>query len=141
MVMMTMNTRSSQRIRLSLTARIVYSSYNKWSKEPGIRPHRRADGRLNRIRQVAPMCPPMTAHWRHLANSIELVLPSAHPNPRAKRQIDRFSHFCATHGRMSSDMPGHILSPYCPFARGIWAPSNNASLGPQKSITHMIQPF
>ena len=33
------------------------------------------DGRFNRIRQVAAMCPPMIAHWRHLANAIELVHP------------------------------------------------------------------
>jgi len=32
-----------------------------------------ADVRFNRIRQVAPMCLPMRAHWRHLANMIELV--------------------------------------------------------------------
>jgi len=30
------------------------------------------------------MCPPMRAHWRHVAN--ELVLPSAHPSPQPKRQ-------------------------------------------------------
>ena len=40
-----------------------------------------ADGRFSRIRQVAPMCPPMRAHWCHLANTIELVLPSVHPSP------------------------------------------------------------
>jgi len=39
------------------------------------------------------MCPPMWAHWRHLANRIELVLPSVHPSPQPKRQIDRFSRF------------------------------------------------
>jgi len=31
------------------------------------------------------------AHWRHLANMIELRLPSAHPSPQPKRQINRFS--------------------------------------------------
>ena len=48
------------------------------------------------------MCPPMWAHWRHLANTIELVLPSAHSSPQPKRQIDRFSRFCTAHGRVSS---------------------------------------
>jgi len=48
-----------------------------------------ADGRFNRIRQVAPMCRSMRAHWRHLANTIELVLPSIygpapHPQPKHK---------------------------------------------------------
>jgi len=32
------------------------------------------------------MCPPVWAHWRHLANTIELVLLSAHPSPQRKRQ-------------------------------------------------------
>jgi len=43
-------------------------------------------GRFNHIRQVAPSCPPMRAHWRHLANTIELMLPSAHKvhNPNCK---------------------------------------------------------
>jgi len=40
-------------------------------------------------------------HWRHLANTIEQVLPSAHLSPQPKQQIDRFSHFCTAHGRMS----------------------------------------
>jgi len=48
------------------------------------------------------MCPPMWAHWRHLANMIELVLPSAHPSPKLKRWIDRFSRFCTAHGRVSN---------------------------------------
>jgi len=34
------------------------------------------DGWFNRIRQVAAMCPPMRA------NTIELVLPLAHPSPK-----------------------------------------------------------
>jgi len=38
----------------------------------------------------------LTAHWRHLANTIQLVRPSAHPSLQAKRQIDRFSRFWAT---------------------------------------------
>ena len=40
----------------------------------------------------------MWAHWRHLANTIELVLLSALPSPQPKRQIDRFSRFCTVHG-------------------------------------------
>jgi len=27
--------------------------------------------KFNRIRQVAPLCPPMWAHWRHLPNTTE----------------------------------------------------------------------
>jgi len=37
-----------------------------------------ADGRFNRVRQAAPTCPLMWSHWRHVANSIILVLSSAH---------------------------------------------------------------
>ena len=31
-----------------------------------------ADGQFSRIGQVAPVCPAMWAHWRHLANTIKL---------------------------------------------------------------------
>jgi len=44
----------------------------------------------------------MRAHWCHLANTIEVVLPSAHPRPQPKRQIDRFSHFFA---QMTAEYP------------------------------------
>ena len=71
-------------------------------------------------------CQPM--YWRNLANTIELVLPSAHPSPQPKRQVDRFCHFCIAHGRVSSGMPGHVLSPNN-FTRAIWAPSNTCFLG------------
>jgi len=39
------------------------------------------DGWFNVIRQVTATCPPMTTHWRRLANTIELVHPSAHSSP------------------------------------------------------------
>ena len=76
------------------------------------------------------MCLPVRAHGRHMANTIELVLPSAHPSPQCKWQIDPFSHFCTAHGRVSSGMPEHVLSPNCPFALRIWTPSNSYFLGP-----------
>ena len=41
------------------------------------------------------------AHWRPLANRIELVLPSAHPSPQPKWRSNRFSRFCTAHGRKS----------------------------------------
>jgi len=79
---------------------------------------------------------PMRAHWRHLANTIELVLPFAHPSPQPKWQIDQLSHFCTVHGTVSSGIPGHVLSPNnCPFAWGIWAHLIPASSGPPESIT------
>jgi len=60
-----------------------------------------ADGRFSRIRQAVLVCPAMWAHCHHLANMIELALPSAHPSPQPKRQIDGFSHFCTAHCKMS----------------------------------------
>jgi len=80
---------------------LLSQSTNKWSKWFYKRLHCRGSGRFNSIRQVAPVCPPMWAHWRHLANTIERVLPSVHPSPQTKRQIDRFSCFCTAHGRKS----------------------------------------
>jgi len=53
-----------------------------------------ADGWFNRNCQVAPMCPPMWAHWHHLANTIECVLPSSHPSPQPKEQINPFPQNC-----------------------------------------------
>jgi len=87
------------------------------------------------------MCPPMRAHWchlaknekgdrgnnndwtcacwRHLANMIKLVLPSAHPSPQPKLQIDQFSCFCTTHGRKYLYFTmGALFPKNCPFPWG-----------------------
>jgi len=53
----------------------------------------------------------LRAHWSHLANTIELLLPSAHPSPQSKRQIDRFSRSCTAHGRKP---PMLIVGSYFP---------------------------
>jgi len=57
------------------------------------------------------MWPPIGAHWGNLAYTIELVLPSAHPSPQPKQQINWFSRICTAHGRMSSGILWHVLSP------------------------------
>jgi len=88
-----------------------------------------ADGRFNRIRHVAPMCPPVRAHWRHLANTSKLVLPSAHPSPQPKRQIDRFSHFCTPHGWKSLYFTMGATFPKN-YPWGIWTPCNTWYFGP-----------
>jgi len=56
-----------------------------------------ADGSVvvARWRQCALPC---GHNWRQLAHAVELVLPSAHPNPQPQPKIDRFSHFCTAHG-------------------------------------------
>jgi len=78
-----------------------------------------------------------SAHWRQLANTIEPVLPSAHPSPQTKRQIDRFSHFCTAHGTASlyftTGRPQN-----CPFPSGIWTRRPHlihGSLGAPESST------
>jgi len=76
----------------------------------------KVDGRFHRICQVAPVCPPMWAHWRHLTNMIEHVLSSAHPSPQRKLQIDRFSRFCTGDRRVPLyfTMGAHFPQ-NCPF--------------------------
>jgi len=53
------------------------------------------------------------AHWRHLANTIELVHPLAHWSPQPKRQTDGFSRSCTGHGRkclyFTVDAPVHQI--------------------------------
>jgi len=51
------------------------------------------DGWFNVIRQVTATCRSTRAHWRHLANTIELVHPLAHWSPQSKWQMDNFSCF------------------------------------------------
>jgi len=80
---------------------------------------------------MAPMCPPIRAHWRHMANTIELVRPLAHPNPQSKRQIDRFSRFCTAHGRKSLYSTMGVPFPkIAPSYGRIWTASNTRFLGP-----------
>jgi len=87
------------------------------------------------------------AHWRSLANMIELVLSVVHPSPQRKWQIDWFGRFCIALGRVSSGMPGHILFPNnCPFAWWICTSYLvHNFLGPYKLITQTtsrsVRPF
>ena len=65
----------------------------------------------------------MTAHWHHLANTTELVLPSAQPSPQLTWQMDRFSSFCADHGRKFLYFT--VSAPFPKIAHthgGIWNP-------------------
>jgi len=61
------------------------------------------------------MYPPVRAHWRHLANTIELVLPSAYPSPQPKWQIDRFSHFAQLTAESPYTLHWAPLSPRLPL--------------------------
>jgi len=83
------------------------------------------------MRQVAPMHPLMRAHWRDLANVTELVIPSSHPSPQPKRQIDRISRFCTPHGRVSSGTlapPGEYVERVLPWPTRVHNP-NGKSIG------------
>jgi len=63
----------------------------------------------------------MRAHWRHLANTIELVHPSAHSCPQPKRQMNWFSRFCTAYGRKCLYFTmGAPIHQNCPFPWGIW---------------------
>ena len=66
-------------------------------------------------------CPSTRAHWRHLANTIELVLPSAHLSPQSKRQMDRFNRFCTAYDRKCLYFPmGTPIHQNCPFPWKFW---------------------
>jgi len=69
------------------------------------------------------MCPPMWAHWRHLANTIKLVLPSAYPSPQPKRQIDQSAVYAQFTAESSYALQWAALSPkIAPSHMGIWTP-------------------
>ena len=87
----------------------------------------------------------MWAHWRQLANMVELVLPSAHPSPQPKRQIDRFSRLCTSHGRKSLRFTtGRPFPPKLPFSQEIWTLIHD-SLGhseiTMQTAWQLVQPF
>jgi len=78
-------------------------------------------GWFNVIRQVTATCPSTRAHLRHLANTIELVHPSAHSSPQSKRRMDKFSRFCTAYGRKCLCFTmGAPIHQNCPFAWKIW---------------------
>jgi len=94
----------------------------------------------------------MMAHWRHLANMIELVLPSAYPSPQPKLQVDRLSRFYTAHGRKSPYFTmGAPFPQNCFFPQEIQTQSNLWFLGqiwtttPIRTTTQtasrLVQPF
>jgi len=56
----------------------------------------------------------MSAHWHHLANTIEHMLTSAHPTPQPKRQIEGFSRFFA---QLKAECPYHSSEAYSEINR------------------------
>ena len=97
------------------------------------------------IRQVTATCPSTRAHWRHLANTIELVYPSAHSSPQSKRQMDRFSRFCIAYGRKCLYFTmGAPIYQNCPFPWGSGPPMlhvmllAHASPQPKRHLVIMV---
>jgi len=63
---------------------------------------------------------------------LDHVLPSDHPTPQPKREIDRFSHFCTARGRMSSAMSFPVI--IARLQGGFGPHLIRASLGPPEFI-------
>jgi len=62
----------------------------------------------------------LRALWRHLVNTIELLLPSANPSPQSKWQLDRFSRSWTAHDRKSVYFSMNASFPQnCTFPRAI----------------------
>jgi len=88
----------------------------------------------------------LRAHWRHLANTIELLLSSAHQSSWSKRQINRFSCSSTAHGRMFLYLQRALFPKNCPFP---WSDLNpcltHGSLGwPEfstQAASRSVQPF
>jgi len=59
---------------------------------------------------------PYGHNCRHLANMIELVLPSVNPSQQSKWQINPFSRSCTAHGRKSIYLQWAVLPKKLPLA-------------------------
>jgi len=87
-----------------------------------------------------------STHWRHLANTLELMLTSAYLSSQHKRRIDRFSCFCTPHGRKSLYCKLAPLFPKIALSHGDLDPHLiHDSFGPSKFTTQTasrsVQPF
>jgi len=76
-------------------------------------------------------------NWRHLANTIELVHPSAHSSSQPIWQMDQFSRFCTAYGRKCLYFTmGAPIHQNCPFPWGIWTGHvTHDAFGPCESTT------
>jgi len=89
---------------------------------------------FSRIRQVAAMCPLLTAHWCHLANAVKLVHSSARLSAQPKWQMDQFSCFCTAHGRSACAEQWASLSTRM-------APSHGPPSVKAQWARRLVQPF
>jgi len=83
------------------------------------------------------MCPPMWAHWHHLANMTELVLPSA-TTQMANRSVQPFLH--SSRQKVPTFYNGRTFPPKLPLLMGnldsIWLMIRWAILSPQSKQHH-----
>jgi len=111
--------------RISLHTQYCYASQKSGQNNLTYDGIAAADRRLNRTHQEAPMRHPKWAHWRHLANTIELVFPSAHPSPQPKQQIERFSRLCTAYCRKSLLYNGRPCPPKIAHSHGGFEPPSS----------------
>ena len=71
-----------------------------------IRPHRRRRRTIQSYLLAGANVPSYDAHSCHMANMIELVLPSAYPSSQHKLQNDQFNHFAQLTTKCHSACPG-----------------------------------
>jgi len=80
------------------------------------------------------MCPCQRAHWRHLANTIELVLPPESTTQTANRSVQPFLH--SSRHKVSILYNGRLFPPkIAPSRGGIWPPSNSRFLAPDRAYS------
>ena len=114
------------------------SKDNVWSKQFDIRRIAAVDGSFNVIRQVTATCPPMRAHWRHLASMIEHLLhPCRVHNPNviwiSSAVFAQMTAECHYTLQWSACFPLKIAPPMLARRRH----AIRASLGPPKSGAQM----
>jgi len=89
------------------------------------------------------MCPPTRAHWRKLANTIELVLPSEATTQTANRSVQPFLHSSRQCRWACPGMTFPLI--IAPSPHGSRPHLIHASLGQPESITQTasrsVQPF
>ena len=75
-------------------------------------------------------------HWRHLANTIEPVLPLAHRSPQPKRHLDWFSRFCTDDRKVPAIRYNGTPLPLktAPFHRGCGPHLIHGSLVPTRLL-------
>jgi len=84
------------------------------------------------------MCPTVSAHWRHLANTIEHVLPLAHLSPQSKRKSIGSAVLHSSQQKVPILYNGRLFPQKFPLPMGDLEPHlTHDSLGTSEPTTHM----